>query len=727
MQTMFKPKPLTIAVLLSLGALPSVVNAEENKTDVTEGETLPEVNVDAPRINDGYKAEKASSNKFTAPLIDTPKSVTVITQDVIKDTGATTFQEALRTAPGITFGTGEGGGTAFSDRPFIRGFDSQSSIFVDGLRDLGSQQREMFAIEQLEVLKGPSGAYDGRGSAGGSINIVTKKAKEGDFVNGSIGVGTDSYRRATVDGNFQLGENAAIRLIGMAHDADVPGRDSVDVQRWGFAPSITLGLGTPTSATLSWYHYETDDMPDRGHPYRDNNGNVKNKPISVDKDNFYGLKSRDYQETQADIGTFELKHAFNDNVELRNTLRYSETGNEYVTTRVIATAANQAANVAPRGLQARKTETTAIANLTDLSFSFNTGGIKHNINTGVEFSREETDQFGSVVVGSGNGPNGSLSNPNPNDIWPGSQSFTSQPTGTTKSVSKSIYVFDSMDLSEKWILSGGLRYDRFDVENAAAKADHGFFNYQAGVVYKLQPNASIYASYATSSTPVGLGNGDANQENGNVLTAALENLKPERTKSFEVGTKWDVLAGLSLTAAAFHTVKSDARVLMAGTNVYENAGEFEVNGFELGAAGKITDKWDIFAGYTYLDSEQSKVGAVLGGYTNLGGGANKGNEMPGIAKNSLSIWSTYEILPKLTVGGGAFYVDKVYADPGNMLYVPSYVRWDAMAAYEIDPRFTVQLNIQNLTDERYYNQTYTRHFASVAPGRLSFLTLDMKF
>lgn len=726
----FPINPVVSALVLAFGG--STVHAAE------ELQALPEVAVEADSdIEDSYRVERSANRKFTAPLIDTPKSVTVITADVISDTGATTFQEALRTAPGITFGAGEGGGTAFSDRPFIRGFDSQSAIFVDGLRDLGAQQREIFAIEQIEVLKGPSGAYDGRGSAGGSINIVTKKAREGNFTNASIGVGTDSYRRATVDGNFQLGENAAIRLIGMVHDADVPGRDSVDVQRWGFAPSITLGLDTPTSATLSWYHYETDDMPDRGHPYRDNNGTVKNKPISVDKDNFYGLKNRDYQETEADIGTFELKHAFNDNVELRNTLRYSETSNEYVTTRVIANAAQQAADIAPRGGQARKTETTAIANLTDLSFSFNTGDIKHTLNTGVEFSREETDQFGSTFAGGymmgggggatpSGGPDGSLSHPNPNDVWTGSQSFSSRPTGTTKSVSKSIYVFDSMDLSEKWIVNGGLRYDRFRVKNAAARAEHGFFNYQAGVVYKLQPHASIYASYATSSTPVGLGNGDANQENGNVLTAALENLKPERTKSFEVGTKWDVLEGLSLTAAAFHTVKSDARVLMASGD-YENAGEFEVNGFELGAAGKVTDKWDVFAGYTYLDSEQSKVGSALGGYTNLGGGANKGNDMPGIAKNSLSIWSTYEVLPKLTVGGGAFYVDKVYADPGNMLYVPSYVRWDAMAAYEIDPRFTVQLNIQNLTDKRYYNQTYTRHFASVAPGRLSFLTLDMKF
>ncbi|HEY8354404.1 MAG TPA: TonB-dependent siderophore receptor [Methylophilaceae bacterium] len=720
-----------IAALVTLAFVPAQAWAEDAAV-AQEIEALPEVNVVDSAIRDtGYMVERASSGKFTAPLIDTPKSVTVINEKVIKDTGATSFQDALRTTSGITFGTGEGGGAAFSDRPFIRGFDSQSSIFVDGLRDLGSQQRETFAVEQIEVLKGPSGAYEGRGSAGGSINIVTKKAQAGDFTNGSVSLGTDKYRRVTIDGNYQLGDNAAIRLVGMVHDADVPGRDSVDVKRWGFAPSLTLGLDTPTSATISWYHYETDDMPDRGHPYKDNTGATKSKPLRVDRDNFYGLKNRDYQETQADIGTFEIRHAFNDNVEIKNTLRYGETSNEYVTTRVLPNAADQAANRAPRQGQARKTETTSVANLTDLSFSFETGSIRHKVNTGVEFSREETDQFAATFLGGtganqNGGPIGNLLNPDPNDPWLGSVSFSGRPTTTTKSVSKSVYVFDSMDLSEKWILNAGIRYDKFDVENNTAKTDHGFFNYQAGIVYKLQPNASIYASYATSSTPVGLGNGDGNHENGNVLDPTREDLKPERTRSFEIGTKWDVLEGLSLTAAAFHTVKTDARVLMADSH-YENAGEFVINGFELGASGKITPKWDIFAGYTYLDSEQKKVGAWDGGYTDLGSAANKGNEMPGIAKNSLSIWTTYQLLPKLKVGGGAFYMDKVWANPGNDLYVPSYVRWDAMAAYEIDPRFSLQLNIQNLTDERYYNQTYTRHFASVAPGRLSFLTLDMKF
>lgn len=696
-----------------------------------EAVVLPELQVQTKK-NNPYKVERSANQKFTAPLKDTPKSVTIVTEDVIKDTGSYSFQEALRTVPGITFGTGEGGGGGpLGDRPFIRGFDSQSSIFVDGLRDIGSQVREVFAIEQMEVLKGPSGAFDGRGSAGGSINIVTKKARAGNFTSGSLGLGTDSYRRATFDGNYMLGDDAAVRLVGMIHDADVPGRDSVDVKRWGFMPSLTLGLNGPTSATVSWYHLETDDMPDRGFPYQQNintatGSNPKSRPISVNKDNFYGLKDRDYHQTTADIGTLVFKHAFDDNVELRNTTRYGRTSNEYaVSSRV--NNVNLAANTGTRAFQAWKSETTSLMNWTDLSVTFNTGSIKHNMNTGIEFSREETDVFNPVAgsldaLGAGSV---NLTNPNPNTPWPGRVSFGSDASNTTKSTNKSIYAFDSIELNDKWLVNAGIRYDKFEVENNTAKADHGFFNYQLGVVYKVQPNGSVYASYATSSTPVGITNGDGNGENGGSLNLARASLKPERTKSFEVGTKWDVLDGLSLTAAAFYTQKSDARVLMVGGS-YENAGEFEVKGIEFGAAGKITSKWDVFAGYTHLNSEQSKVG-TSGMELDLGGQANKGNAMPGIAKNSVSVWTTYQVLPKLNIGGGAFYVDQVYADPGNKLFVPSYVRWDAMASYKFDDRISLQLNIQNLTDKRYFNQTYTRHFATVAPGRLAFVSLNFKF
>lgn len=714
---------------------------------VEEGGALPELQVETKKST-GYKAEKSASQKFTAPLIDTPKTVTVITEELIKDTGSNTFKEALRTTPGITFGGGEGG-ISVGDRPFIRGFDAFQSIYVDGLRDMGTQQREVFAIEQMEVIKGPSGAYDGRGSAGGSINIVSKQARAGNFTTGSVGVGTDRYRRATFDGNYMLGDDAAIRLVGMHHGADTPGRDDVEVKRWGFMPSITLGLNGPTSLTASWYHHETDDVPDWGIPIAQAGataigGVAQNTPTGRpvgSRDAWYGVKGRDYQETTTDIGTLAFKHAFTDDVVLRNTTRYGLTQNEYFATRPnIYLSADGANAVTPAGMVNRQNsrnraiETTTLANLTDVSVAFQTGAIKHKLNAGIEVSREENDissfSGGVLAVADRVTP---LGDPNP-DVGYSAITRSNYPTSEGRTVNRSAYVFDTLELTEQWLLNAGIRYDSYRSEiqsrNGATgvrgtkfENDESFFNYQLGVVYKLKPNASIYASYATSSSPVGLAMGDFNYSGG-AIDASTQNLSPERTKSFEIGTKWNVLEDLALTAAVFHIKKNNARVQIAGG--WANQGEVESQGLELGAAGKLTDKWKVFAGYTYIDAEQTKAGNLSDNNV-PGSPESKGKQLYGISKHSASLWTTYKILPNLTVGGGAFYMDKIYTNPANTAYTPTYVRWDAMASYKINEQFDLQLNIQNLTDKRYFDTTYFRHYATPAAGRVGFLTLNFKF
>lgn len=199
----------------------------------------------------GYNTRKVQSGKFTEDLLNTAKTVTVINQDLIKDMGAQSFTDALRATPGITLGTGEGG-NPYGDRPFIRGYDAQSSTFINGMRNVGSQSRETFNIEQIEVLKGPSSVYNGRGAVGGSINIVTKKAQAEDFINADVAVGTDALKRANVDINHVITDEAAVRVNMMAHDADTPGRDEVTGNRWGVAPSVTFGLTTPTKVTLEY-------------------------------------------------------------------------------------------------------------------------------------------------------------------------------------------------------------------------------------------------------------------------------------------------------------------------------------------------------------------------------------------------------------------------------------------------------------------------------------------
>lgn len=755
--------------------------------------TLPEVKVAAPKIKeDSYSVEKASSSKFTSPLIDTPKSVTVIPKSVIEDSGSVTLEDALRTVPGITFGSAEGGGS-IGDRPFIRGFDSQSSMYVDGIRDVGGQTREIFALESIEVLKGPSGAYDGRGSGGGSINLVSKLPKAESFIAGSVGLGTDQYRRGTADANYMLSDDVAIRLNAMAHSADTPGRDDVDVRRWGFAPSITLGMNSPTSATLSYYHLQTDDMPDYGIPYTYTgaSGNANqvgsaafnrlqngDKPVSVDKDNFYGLKNRDFRKTETDIGTATIKHAFSDTTVLRNTTRYGVTSNDYIVTVPDDSQRNVQNGSVYRAAKSRDSRTETIANVTDLSIQFDAWTIKNSVNAGLEFTREETRNQPYAILQqpqslNGNGTNvtgcnanttstfdcTSLNNPNADDPWNGSV-LRSPAETTSRAVTKSAYLFDSLELTKKWILNLGVRYDSYSTEadtpayqrivsagNGASNAvgatvpkvslenDKNFFNYQAGVVYKLQPNASIYASYATSSTPSGttLGSGLDNLS-GPTATAPLagnQSLDPERTKSYEVGTKWDVLENLALTSAVFFTEKTNARVLLSDGSTAV-AGKQEVKGLELGFAGKLTNKWQAFGGYTYLDSE-----LVDGGLTNVGSNASpvfvplssvaRGDQFPNTARNSASIWTTYAVLPNLTVGGGAFYVDKIYGNTLNTVSIPSYVRYDAVATYKIDKNLNLQLNVQNLTDERYFNAAYSSHYAQVAAGRLAFLTLNFKY
>ncbi|MCB5188635.1 TonB-dependent siderophore receptor [Methylobacillus caricis] len=690
-----------------------------------EALTLPELQIQSAKENP-YKVERSANQKFTASLKDTPKTVTVITEDVIKDSGSLTLQDALRTTPGITFGVGEGGsGGAMSDRPFIRGYDAQASIFVDGFRDLATQNREIFAIERVEVIKGPGGAFDGQGSAGGSINIITKKAKADNFTSGSVGIGTDDYRRVTFDGNYMLGEDAAIRLVGMTHDADTPGRDGVDVKRWGFMPSLTLGLNGPTTATVSWYHMESDDTPDRGFPF------LNGKPIHVSKDNFFGYTNRDYQETNTDIGTLELKHTFDNDVTLRNTSRYGTSDNEYVMTSPGGAAANFP--FLTRTNHARKVKTTSVANTTDVSFGFNTAEIKHTMNVGVTISRDVTYQYRNVAVP---GLNPNVDAHNPDNTAPAGVATVSFPdhdaNNRSTSFNRSIYAFDTIEFNDQWLLNAGVRYDKFEArrhvnivagDESIGESDNGSFNYQLGLVYKVQPNGSIYATYATSTVPMGISNGAVGPDNGSDIAVATQDLDPERVKSFEVGTKWDVLDGLALNAAIFHIKRTDSRVTNVDTGLLDNIGETKVQGLELGAAGRLADKWSVFAGYTYLDSEQVKTA------TNAAGLVGKGKPLPTVARNSASLWTTYELLPQLTVGGGAFYTGEMYVNTANTLKVPSYVRLDAMATYKFDERINLQLNVQNLTDKRYFSNSGSSHggLATVAAGRFAFLSLNFKF
>jgi catecholate siderophore receptor len=709
---------------------------------VGQTEGLDSIDVTGRRIR-----REPASPEFVAPLVDTPRSVTIIPEQIITQTAATSLEDLLRNSPGITFGAGEGG-QPLADRPFIRGQSSGNNIFVDGVRDAGGQQREVFDLEQVEVIKGADSVYSGRGSGGGSINLSSKQPRLTDAVSASAGVGTDSYYRAAVDGNWQLNDTSAFRLNLMATEGDVPGRDAVDFEKYGLAMALGFGLGTKTSATINYYHLTADSMPDYGIPLDrklNNSWTIKttdSRILDVPYDSFYGLKTRDYMRNEVDSVTVKLEHKFSDTLTLRNLTRYSETLNDYVVTN--PGDGGTAVLVGDtwwmkRGTKSRWNPAETFANVTDLFGTFQTGALKHSFDLGVEYSRERNRNAGyTVTTTSGSAcPTGltgfdctQVYDPNPNDPWTGSIVRGAVTSNTTKSTG--VYAADSISFGSQWVLNLGLRWDDYAVHGVAstglpvAETSWDFVNYQVGLVYKPTANTSVYASYATSSTPPTISAGDQNNSGGNGSgNLATELLDPEDTENYEIGAKAELFdRRLSLSGALFQTTRQNAQILIED-GVYAQAGETEVKGLELGFSGSVTPAWTVFGGYTYMDSE-----LVKGAYNNV----NVGDPLANTPKNSFSLFTTYQVMTKLSLGGGVYYVDDRFG--GNQggagggagaVYAPSYTRLDLFASYDVTDRASLQLNVKNATDEEYIMRTNGVHHADPAPARQAILTLNVRF
>jgi catecholate siderophore receptor len=685
-----------------------------------------------------------SSSKFTAPVIDTPKSITVISQSLIAETGSTSLVDALRTVPGITFNAGEGGQPA-GDNLKIRGFDAYADVFIDGIRDAGSQTRDVFALEQIEVIKGPGSAYSGRGSSGGSINLATKKPREEGFITTNVGAGTDNYARVAVDTNFRFGESGGLRLNLLAQDADVPGRTAVTTSHAGIAPSLAFGIGKPTRVNLDFYRYETDDVPDYSIPYARNAANTapEGEPVDVARENFYGLVNRDFQQTGADVRTLQVAHDLEGGVTFSNTLRYGRTTNDYIVTNPDDGRGNVANGFLLRNPKSRNSATTTYANVTDFSGQKTTGRIAHSFAFGLEVTREQmfnqpyvvaTAFAGNAVTAfpsscSAPGAVGAtsfyscttLDNPNPYDPWTGAITPSSSTTDVDTDTA-SVYAFDTLDFGTRWALNVGVRYDDYDtVQNSFTgttpvrlENQSDFWNYQVGIVRAVAENGRLYVSTGTSSNPSGNTLGDGTEN----IAVTNQDLEPERDRTYEIGTKWAFRnERMSLTSAIFSMETENARAAVTG-GVQATVGDERVEGFELGLSGQINDKWEMFGSYAFLDSEIVDDGPVA---------TNDGNEFPNTPRNSFSLWTTFALTQRFKVGGGASYVDARFGNVANTVSIPEYWRYDAMAALRVGGRIDLQLNIQNLTDEVYYVRPYQSHYAALGAARSAVISATLDF
>lgn len=777
------------------------------------------VTVTDTAINEGgYKTEKPDSPKYTATLVNTPRSVTVIPSTLIRDTASASLTDALRTVPGVTFGAGEGG-NPMGDRPFIRGFDSQASTYLDGVRDIGAQSRDVFAVEQIEVVKGSDSSMGGRGSAGGSLNLVSKAPTSDRFVAASGSIGNADYKRATLDINQPINDLIGVRVAGMWHDQDVAGRDAIWSKRWGVAPSIKIGLNGPTSLTIGYYHLESDELPDSGIPYLYTTGNApagvtETSPaekftakngVSVNRprDAFYGLKSRDFRKNNVNNLTLRAQHEFDSGITLRNTSRYGRTTQGYIWTQ----PDDQQGNVygtgqAWRRINSRYSYSEGLINQTDLFGETTLAGLKHSFSASLEFAWENAANgnyvsnalsgtgfaTGTSATGGRCGPASvsrynctSIGSPNPNDPW---VSYASDAAGAlTSSIERSlpktwtkttatswgVSLFDTITITENLLLNLGGRYDHYkqqvspgltatstNVARTSVERTDDLWNYQAGLIFKPTSSSSIYVSTSSSATPPGSYmsqglEGNAINTGSQILTDAL---KIERTKSYEIGTKWDLFnGGLALTLAGFQTETKNARAT-AENGVVAFIGERRIRGIELGFNGSITPEWSVFGGYTYMDAvikdggitTTTAIDTVTGkSVTLFGPSVNTGTRFPNTPKHSFTAFTNYNVTPRFTLGGGAIYMGKVYGGIGEIgartitngvlvipertlsRMAPSYWRFDANASYKITDNIQAQVNVQNVGNKMYYDKVFTAHYASQAAGRTAIFTLNVKY
>ncbi|MFI8734893.1 TonB-dependent receptor [Ectopseudomonas toyotomiensis] len=648
----------------------------------------------------GYKTESSASAKYVKPLLDTPQTINVVPAEVIKEQQALSLRQVLSNVSGITFNAGEGGGGS-GDSINIRGFSANANMQIDGLRDSAQTSRtDTFNIEQVEVIKGPNSVFGGAGTTGGSINIISKQPLQRDFTEIGAGLGTDNYHRLTLDTNQTLqgiGVGSAVRLNLMAHENDVAGRDQIDRERWGIAPSLALGLSEATRLTLSYFHQTDDNLPDYGVPALDGK-----KLAGISREDYFGWKNLDKERIEQNAFTVNLEHDLNDSLRLQNLTRYSRVDRDTV---ISASHVNltgvPAGNYRPAGPQAygRDVTTEMWINQTNLRASFDTVGLAHELVTGIEVSRENLD-LRTYNHGLGNSvyPGTGFDLSNPPGHWNGPSNKTTTAYTENRLDNRALYVFDSIALTPQWDLNLGLRYDWFDAESEAFSAAHvrtGRFtsrdeelSSRAGLVYKPADNGRVYVAWGTSFNPTA----ENVASSGGGLSAATQSLNPEKNETWELGTKWELLDGrLMLDGAVFRVEKTDAREQLADGS-YILAGEQRVQGVELGATGKLSERWNVYANYTFLDSETIKSTID----PNREGQA-LGNTPP----HSFNLWTTYEVAQGWTLGYGARYVSERNVSASTQAKLDSYWLHNAMLGYKVNRNVDLQLNVNNLFDKDY--------------------------
>ena len=681
-----------VAVMLMAPAV-SMAQAEETKA-------LNQIDVKSTYEQGavGYNASTTTVGKTTQAVKDIPQAITIVPKELIQDKNNDNLKDALRNVAGMTFNAGEGG--RIGDNMNLRGFYSFGDLYMDGIRDTAQYNRETFNLEQIDVLRGSGSMLFGRGQAGGVINQVSKTPYMTDRGSVTGTVGSYDYYRSTTDINKVIDEvsSTAIRINAMVHDAN-SSRDVVSSQREGLAPSLAWGIGTANQITLSHYYLKTNNVPDYGIGF---NSTTK-LPVNVSAKQFSGTTA-DYEDNVTNMTTIAQEYTFDANTKLNTKFRKSNY------TRALWSNKGRSSypytNLSLAGPRGAEEDTYALQS--DFSKKFTTGTLKHELLTGVEYLKEDLNRWSYDSAGCASSVVSSyVLNTDACTYGYGNQVKT-RPF-SYKGNSYAVYVQDMVEFSPGWKILGGIRQDWLKADySTPAQLTFSEKSYRSGLTYQPNEMTTYYLAWNDSFN----------------ATADLYQLSSgtgfpaERSNTTEIGAKWDLYDGdLSVRTALYRATKEWERNTDLESSGSINSKKRHTDGIEFEFAGRINSLWEVFGGLALMDAKIDERGYSGTTRHNI---AIEGMTPRNTPKYTYNFWTTYRLDSQFKLGGGATAVGRriIYGlsnNAPNVNNVPSYVRFDAMAQYDIKNEYTIKLNIQNLMNKTIYESAY-ENGSFVVPG-----------
>ncbi len=657
----------------------------------------------------GYNANRSrSATKTDTDLKDTPQSVTVVTQDVIKDQSIQSISDAVRYVPGVTASQGEGNRDALN----FRGAGvSTGDFYLDGVRDDVQTYRDLYNTDRIEVLRGSNAMIFGRGGSGGVINRVSKEAGWDPVRELSVTYGAYDQKRATIDVGNGINDVAAFRLNAVYEDADSY-RDGVNLERFGITPTLTIKPTDSTKIVLSAEYFKDKRIGDRGMPSI--GSGFKNRPYDIgDHSTFFGNARLSPNETETKAFNAMIEHAFDNGITIRNRTRYADYDKYYQN--VFASSSVNSSNNVSIGGYLDDTQRQNLFNQTDITYDLKAGGFEHRLLAGMELGRQDTDNYRAVPTAPASESLGSVNAENPNYI--GSPSFNKLSRNRkSEATITSFYVQDQIILSPKWELVLGLRHDKFAVDytnlptatsNTISKfnSTDNKVSPRAGLIFKPVDNLSLYASYSQTYAPRA---GDQITD----LSQANAGLSPEKFINHEIGAKLDVMPELSVTAAIYKLERQNVLIQSPESGINTLVDGQETHGVELGLTGKLTDKWSIFGGYAYQDGEITKQQGLNSSNSRILKGAELGQ-----TPHTFSVWNRYDFNETWGAALGVVSRSEMYATTptaSQSTVLPGYTRVDAAIYGKFSKNLRLQVNLENLTNKEYALSAHNNN--NIVPG-----------